>query len=71
MLLLFQAIKERSPSTEIQVLMSDDDNIISDDNYLHNIHYCHFIPDNIYVNAAKRIFGEGIKHLLCRWHVDQ
>ena len=27
MLLLFQAIKKRSPSTEIRVLMSDDGNI--------------------------------------------
>ena len=52
MLLLFQAIKERSPSTEIQALMSDDGNIISEDNYLQYTRILH-VP-NIVINFCTR-----------------
>ena len=72
-LLLFQSIKDHSPSTEIRVLMSDDGKltIYTKKLMLHSIITCFLQLDNIYVNAAKKVFGDSVKHLLCRWHVDQ
>lgn len=27
--------------------------------------------DNAFCSAAQRVYGVGIKHILCRWHIDR
>ena len=63
------ALKEQSPGTTVNVIMTDDGDL--------QINYTYCILEHIIITAdntgwlaAKSVYGE-LKHLLCHWHVDR
>ena len=69
--LFFSHVKQRSPESVVSVLMSDDG--------IANLKCVRCIiiwpiscyTDNAFCSAAKRVYGEGTRHILCRWHIDR
>ena len=61
------AIQSRSSSTRVNVVMTDDGNFAMCPCIL-VILYC---TDNTGWSAAKGVFEDSLKHVLCYWHVDR
>ena len=65
--LFLHHIKTRSPEAAVSVLMSDD----GKERILHSHSISFPILDNAFCTAAKSVYGEATRHILCRWHVDR
>ena len=53
----------------VKVLMTDDGKHCN--YYLQLIYMLSSYIDDVYCSAARKVFGEGVRHLLCRWHVEK
>ena len=65
--IFLQCMKETSPDTDISVVMTDDGKaqVISN-----TISYTYVIDNTGWV-AARKVFGDSVRHLLCSWHVHR
>ena len=70
--LFLAALKQQSPKTEVKVLMTDDGNArYNMTNNLTNYHFVVLLLNNTGWNAAMKVFGGELRHILCLWHVNQ
>ena len=67
MSLFLGKLRERSLTTEVKTVMTDDGKYLCLISMVHIIEY----TDNAGWTAAQNVFGSDIKHLLCRWHIDK
>ena len=72
--IFLSSMKAKSPMTPVRVLMTDDGELNRYCLYkkttdLSLIDLAH--ADNTGWSAAQAVYGEGLKHLLCLWHVDR
>ena len=65
-----KTVKSRSPSTSINTAMTDDDKF-SDQSLALYVNLSPCILDNTGWSAIQSVFGGDVKHLLCKWHIDQ
>ena len=73
--LFLNQIKSRSPTTTVTVLMTDDGLCVV---YMYNNtctkcsqNVIHTLTDDVFCSAARTVYGDSVKHILCRWHVDR
>lgn len=64
------AIQGRSPSTSVNAIMTDDGTCLVSSMIILYANYSVTV-DNTGWSAAKGVFGDSLKHLLCHWHVDR
>ena len=59
--------------TPITVLMTDDGQLHTILKLIMQYHnkLLHCCTDNTGWTAAKRVYGEDMRHILCHWHVDR
>ena len=73
------SVNERYPETRVYVIMTDHGTSIQCvcNRYTYNSTYgictctCILTTDNMGWSAAREVFGNDLKHILCRWHVDR
>ena len=67
------AIQGHSPSTSVNVIIPTDDGILTLFKQCQVLLYANYsaVVDNTGLSAAKAVFGDSLKHLLCHWHVDR
>ena len=68
-------IKSRSPTATVTVLMTDDGLCLA---YMYyntctnsSWNVMHTFSDDVFCSAARTVYGDSVKHILCRWHVDR
>lgn len=67
-----QAVKSRSPTIPIHAAMTDDGKIVVYIILVNAIYPQNTIHiDNTGWCAIQAVFGSDVKHILCKWHVDQ
>ena len=64
-----KTVKSRSP-TSINTAMTDDGKF-SDQSLALYVNLSPCILDNTGWSAIQSVFGGDVKHLLCKWHIDQ